>query len=155
DPFGGPAELASLTGERVLPLSRFAIVLDLSGTRLTQIDDGMAREMARRDFGALIHGSPRQLPPCGQSSAPGSRAQRSARARRAVPRGSVRGPPKEDPPVDRAGRKKPASVARRLPFCGADPNRSAAESVDEMAQLKQIAKAAQSTRAGVGFPARA
>jgi hypothetical protein len=34
-------------------------VLDLSGARLTQIDDGMAREMARRDFGALIHGSPR------------------------------------------------------------------------------------------------
>src|SRR5690242_16687049 len=59
DPFGGPAELAGLAGERVLPLSRFAIVLDLSGARLTQIDDGMAREMARRDFGALIHGSPR------------------------------------------------------------------------------------------------
>src|SRR5947209_664842 len=59
DPFGGPAELAGLAGERVLPLSRFAIVLDLSGARLTQIDDGMARKMARRDFGALIHGSPR------------------------------------------------------------------------------------------------
>jgi hypothetical protein len=29
------------------------------------------------------------------------------------------------------------------------------ESVDEMAQLKQIAEAAQSTRADVGFPARA
>jgi len=68
----------------------------------------------------------------------------------------MRGSPKEDPPVDRAGRKKPGSVARRLPFCGgADPDRSAAESVDEMAQLKQIAKAAQSTRADVGFPARA
>src|ERR1700756_1155566 len=38
---------------------------------------------------------------------------------------------------------------------GADPNRSAAESVDEMAQLKQIAKAAQTTRADVGFLARA
>ena len=49
-----------------------------------------------------------------------------------------------------------AVIARRLPFCsGADPDRSAAESVDEMAQLKQIAKAAQSTRADVGFPARA
>ena len=48
--------------------------------------------------------------------------------------------------------KRPDSIARRLPFCGgADPNRSAAESVDEMAQLKQIAKAAQSTRAEVGF----
>jgi hypothetical protein len=34
-------------------------VLDLSGARLTQIDDGMARQMARRDFGALIHGLPR------------------------------------------------------------------------------------------------
>jgi len=49
--------LASLAGERPLPLSRFAIVLDLSGARLTQIDDGIAREMARRDFGALIDGS--------------------------------------------------------------------------------------------------
>jgi hypothetical protein len=58
--------------------------------------------------------------------------------------------------VDRAGQKKPGSVARRLPFGGgADPDRSAAESVDEMAQLKQIAKAAQSARADVGFPARA
>src|ERR1700747_3011188 len=45
---------------------------------------------------------------------------------------------------------------QRLPFCGgADPDRSAAESVDEMAQLKQIAEAAQSTRADVGFAARA
>src|SRR5499427_7792409 len=154
DPFGGPAELTSLAGERVLPFSRFAIVLDLSGAGLTQIDDSMAREMARRDFAALIHGSPRSLPSpaCGQSGAPGSRAQRSARARRAVPRGSVRGSPKEHPPVDRTGRKRPDLIARRLPFCGgADPNRSAAESVDEMAQLKQIAKAAQSTRAEVGF----
>src|ERR1700756_2467564 len=68
----------------------------------------------------------------------------------------VRGSPKEAPSVDRADRKKPDSVARRLPFCGgADPDRSAAESVDEMAQLKQIAKAAQSTQADVGFPARA
>src|SRR5215469_9879687 len=55
----GQPELADLAGERVLPLSRFAIVLDLSGARLTQINDGMAREMARRDFGALIHHSPR------------------------------------------------------------------------------------------------
>jgi hypothetical protein len=44
---------------RVLPLSRFAIVLDLSGAGLTQIDDSMARETARRDFAALINGSPR------------------------------------------------------------------------------------------------
>jgi hypothetical protein len=35
------------------------------------------------------------------------------------------------------------------------PDRSATESIDEMAQLKQIAKAAKSTRAGIGFPARA
>ena len=56
----------------------------------------------------------------------------------------------------RADRKKPGSVAQRLPFCGgADPDRSAAESFDEMAQLKQIAKAAQSTRADVSFPTRA
>src|SRR5262249_2537314 len=71
-------------------------------------------------------------------------------------RGSVPGSPKEDPLVDQPGRKKPGSVARRLPLCSnADPDRSAAESVDEMAQQKQIAKTAQSTRADVGFPARA
>src|SRR6516165_5521938 len=58
DPFGGPAELAGLARKRVLPLSRFAIVLDLRSARLPQIDDGMAREMARCDFSALIHRSP-------------------------------------------------------------------------------------------------
>src|SRR5262249_55542061 len=112
--------------------------------------------MARGDLGALIHGSPRQLPPpaCGQSGAPGSRARCGARARRAVPRGSVRRSPKEDIPVVRAGRKRLGSVARGSPFCGgADPGRSAGESVDEVAQLKQIAKAAKRTRAGIGFPA--
>src|SRR5258708_31451284 len=58
DPFGGPAEVAGLAGERVLPVGRFAIVLDLGGTRLAQVDDGLAGKMARRDLGALIHGSP-------------------------------------------------------------------------------------------------
>jgi hypothetical protein len=68
----------------------------------------------------------------------------------------VRGSPKEARPVDRAGRQRSGSVARRLPLCGgADPGRSAAESVDEMAQLKQIAKAAKSTRADIGLPASA
>ena len=117
DPFGGPAELAGLAGERVLPLGRFAIVLDLSGARLTQIDDGVAREMARGDLGALSHGSPRWLrpPAYGQSGGPGSRVRRGARARRAVPRDWVRGSPKERLPVDRAGRKRPDSVARGSP----------------------------------------
>jgi hypothetical protein len=56
---------AGQPSSRALPASaycraiEFAIVLDLSGARLTQIDDGAAREMARCDFGALIHGSPR------------------------------------------------------------------------------------------------
>jgi len=84
-------------------------------------------------------------------SSAAQRAGSSSCSQRLGARLSQRGPP-----VGRAGRKKPGSVARRLPFCGgADPDRSAAESVDEMAQLKQIAKAAQSPRADVGFPARA
>src|SRR5438270_12594173 len=84
-------------------------------------------------------------------SSAAQRAGSSSCSQRLGARLSQRGPP-----VARADRKKPGSVAQRLPFCGgADPDRSAAESVDEMAQLKQIAKAAQSTRADVGFPARA
>src|SRR6516165_9851917 len=60
------------------------------------------------------------------------------------------------PPGGSGGSKKARFNCTRLPFCGsADPGRSAAESVDEMAQLKQFAKAAKSTRAGIGFPARA
>src|SRR5215469_16269041 len=38
-----PTELTGLGRERILPLRRFAIVLDLSGARLTQIDDSRAR----------------------------------------------------------------------------------------------------------------
>src|SRR5260370_1672031 len=77
----------------------------------------------------------------------------AARARRAVPRGSVRSSPKEDPPVDRAGRKKPSSVARRLPFCGgADPDPSAAQTRHEMAHLKQIPNAATTTPTPAALP---
>src|SRR5437763_14393431 len=84
-------------------------------------------------------------------SSAAQRAGSSSCSQRLGARLSQRGPPGGS-----GGRKKPSSVARRLPFCGgADPERSAAEVVDEMAQLKQIAKAAQSMRTDVGFPARA
>src|ERR1700719_4704334 len=43
-----PAELASFVGKCI----RFAIVLDLRQTRLAQIDDGLAREVAGRDLPA-------------------------------------------------------------------------------------------------------
>src|SRR5258708_39752510 len=100
DPFGGPAEVAGLAGERVLPVGRFAIVLDLGGTRLAQVDDGLAGKMARRDLGALIHGSPRSLLPraCGRGGASGSRALRSGAARRAVPTGAAEGAAGAGPP---------------------------------------------------------
>ena len=42
----GPAELARLAGKRILPLRRFAIVLDLRGARLTKIDDRLTRRDA-------------------------------------------------------------------------------------------------------------
>src|SRR5262249_34665843 len=50
-----PAELTGLGCERILPLGRLAIVLDLGGTGLAQIDDCLPREVARSDLGALIH----------------------------------------------------------------------------------------------------
>ena len=59
DAIVGPAKFTGFGGKRILPIGRFAIVLDLSGARLTQVDDGLAREMAGRDLGALIH----HLPP--------------------------------------------------------------------------------------------
>src|SRR5215469_4733191 len=60
------------------------------------------------------------------------------------------------PPGGSGGLKKARFSCTWLPLLGgADPGRSAVESVDELAQLKQIAKAGQSTRAGIGFPARA
>jgi hypothetical protein len=62
DPFGGPTKLAGLVGERVLLVGRFAVVLDLSGARLTQIDNRLARKMAGRDLGALTHRSPPPQP---------------------------------------------------------------------------------------------
>jgi hypothetical protein len=58
DPLLGPAERADLAGQRVLPLGRFAIVLDLGGTRLAQIDDGLAREMACRILARSLMASP-------------------------------------------------------------------------------------------------
>ena len=54
----GPAKLVGLGRERILAIGGLAIVLDLGGARLAQIDDGLAGEMAGGDFGAIIHRSP-------------------------------------------------------------------------------------------------
>lgn len=65
----GPAEFAGLSGERILALRRFAIVLDLRRARLTKIDDRLTREMHCRDLGALIHcppPSPERPTACGR-----------------------------------------------------------------------------------------
>src|SRR5215831_6161829 len=76
DPILRPAELTGLARERILPFGRFAIVLDLSGAGLTQIDDSLARQVARGDLAALIHrASPSLLP----RRAFGRRAGREAR----------------------------------------------------------------------------
>src|SRR5215470_12566825 len=50
-----PAELTGLGGERILPLGRLTIVLDLGGARLAQIDNRLAGEVAGSDLGSLIH----------------------------------------------------------------------------------------------------
>src|SRR5215469_8943015 len=84
------------------------------------------------------------------------RASISSAARRAGSSSCSQRFSERAPPGGSRGSKKPRLSCTTLPFCGgADPNRSAAESVDEMAQLKQIAKAAKSARARIGFPARA
>ncbi|MHC4047969.1 hypothetical protein [Bradyrhizobium sp. 23AC] len=41
----GPAEVARFADKSILPLRRFAVVLDLCGAGLAQIDDGLSREM--------------------------------------------------------------------------------------------------------------
>jgi len=60
--------------------------------------------------------------------------------------------PKRPPGGSGWSEKSRFSCTTAPPLCGADLDRSAAESADEMAQLKQITKAAQCTRTEVGFP---
>ena len=55
----GPAKFMGFGGKCILPIGRLAIVLDLGGARLAQVDDSLAGQMAGRDLGALIH----RLPP--------------------------------------------------------------------------------------------
>src|SRR2546425_219935 len=55
----GPAEVAGFADKRILPLCRFAVVLDLCGAGLAQVDDRRSREMTWRNLDALIH----RLPP--------------------------------------------------------------------------------------------
>ena len=58
DAIGGPAEFTGFGGKRILSIGRLAIVLDLGGAGLAQVDDRLTREMASRDLGALIHRFP-------------------------------------------------------------------------------------------------
>ena len=58
DAIGGPAEFPGLGGERILSIGRLAIVLDLGGAGLAQVDDRLTRKMADGDLGALIHRFP-------------------------------------------------------------------------------------------------
>ncbi len=53
-----PAEVAGLGREGVLPVRRLAIVLDLGGAGLAQIDNGLTGEMAGSDLGVVSHDSP-------------------------------------------------------------------------------------------------
>jgi hypothetical protein len=55
NPVFGPAKLARPLRQRILPLSRLSVVLNLSGGRLPQIDNGQARQMAGRDLVAFTH----------------------------------------------------------------------------------------------------
>jgi len=105
---GQPSSRA-LLASAYLPLSRFrdCARLERRSTDADRRRHGRARWLAvilARSFMARLV-SCRQ-PPCGQSGAPGSRAQRSARARRAVPRGSLRGSPPRGPPGGSGGSKK-------------------------------------------------
>src|SRR5271169_4000842 len=53
-----PSKFAGLGGKRILSIGRLAIVLDLGGAGLAQVDDRLTREMVGRDLGALIHRFP-------------------------------------------------------------------------------------------------
>ena len=54
DAIGGPAELPGLGRERILSIGRLAIVLDLCGGGLAQVDDRLTRKMVGRDLGVSI-----------------------------------------------------------------------------------------------------
>src|SRR5271166_6862625 len=58
DAIGGPAEFTGLGGKRILSIGRLAIVLDLGGAGLAQVDDRLTRKMVVGDLGALIHRFP-------------------------------------------------------------------------------------------------
>src|SRR5262245_9492559 len=80
-----PAKLTCLGRKRILTLGRLAIVLDLGGAGLAQIDDRLAAEVVGSDLGALIH---RASPPllarlaCGRSTERGARVRPCVRSRR-------------------------------------------------------------------------
>ena len=50
DAIGGPAELTGSGGERILSIGRLAIVLDLGGAGLAQVDDGHAGKVTGGDL---------------------------------------------------------------------------------------------------------
>lgn len=53
----GPAELTGLVGQRVLSSSGFAVVFDLAGCGLADVNIGGALDVRRFDFGGINHGS--------------------------------------------------------------------------------------------------
>jgi hypothetical protein len=62
DLFSRPSEFASALRQLVLPACRFPIVLDLTGARLAQINNGQPRQMAGGDLG-VIRPVTHRLPP--------------------------------------------------------------------------------------------
>src|SRR6516162_1908011 len=89
--------------------------------------------------------SRRLLPSCVRSCAPTVRAQRCARPHRADPRRSAIAATELGLSLDRGDRKRPGSAASLLSAWWHRLDKSALESVNDLAQRKQITELAEST----------
>src|SRR6516165_11792097 len=73
--FFGPTQLAGFLDQSILASCGFAVVLDLRGTRLANVDESGALDMSRFYFARVIHDSfpsPQCLERLGRSVGPGS-----------------------------------------------------------------------------------
>src|SRR5207244_11971644 len=58
----GPAKFTGFGGKRILSIGRLAMWLDLGGARLAPVGGGLAWQLAGRDLGVFVHGSPPSTP---------------------------------------------------------------------------------------------
>src|SRR6516225_290264 len=91
--FFGPTQLAGFLDQSILASCGFAVVLDLRGTRLANVDESGALDMSRFYFARVIHDSfpsPQCLERLGRSVGPGSGWRGFCVPRGGFPRGRFR-----------------------------------------------------------------